>query len=112
MNYDGYRYPHGVQARAIRNFDIVKRDPFELMEYVKKWWWYPEWGWRETDLTGHPDFFFRHERATRYDISTGGWSGNETLIDALESNIMFYALFWVQSRRGGHYIYEVHTLPR
>lgn len=42
----------------------------------------------------------------RYTFSTGGWSGNEDLIRAMEQNWMIWSLTWVQSRRGGHYIFE------
>ena len=43
----------------------------------------------------------------RYYISTAGWSGNETIIRAMQKNIMMWQLNWVQSRRGGHYIFEL-----
>lgn len=43
----------------------------------------------------------------RFSISTAGWSGNESLIDALQDNFYFWHTAWVQTRRGGHYIFEV-----
>jgi hypothetical protein len=43
----------------------------------------------------------------RFDISTAGWSGNESLIRAMEKNSFMWATTWVQSRRGGHYIFEI-----
>lgn len=39
-------------------------------------------------------------------VSTGGWSGHEDLIEALEQNRLVWLLCWIQSRRGGHYIFE------
>ena len=41
-----------------------------------------------------------------YFLSTGGWSGNESMIHALESNTMIWIIYWKQSSRGGHYIFE------
>ena len=40
-----------------------------------------------------------------YDISTAGWSDNETIIDALMSNFWIRSLCWFQSNRGGRYIF-------
>lgn len=38
-------------------------------------------------------------------ISTGGWSGHETIISALEGTF-FWFLYWQESKRGGHYKFE------
>lgn len=40
-------------------------------------------------------------------ISTGGWICNESVIEALWQNKFFWSNCWVQSRRGGYYIFEV-----
>ena len=39
-------------------------------------------------------------------FATGGWSGNESLIHALQRNWMVHGLTWVMSRRGGLHIYR------
>ena len=44
-------------------------------------------------------------QATLY-ISTGGWSGNEDLIGAMQNNAMLWIMTWVSSRRGGHYTFH------
>ena len=71
--------------------------PFDwagLLDFVKAVWWAPDWGWTEdADENG----------SRRYRVSTGGWSGNEDAVDALNQNLLFWAMCWVSSRRGGHY---------
>lgn len=76
----------------------------ELMECIRKAWHFGDWGWSESDEV------VDGETVRRYTISTGGWSGNETLIGALQENRMFWMLCWQQSRRGGHYIFEIKNI--
>ena len=65
-----------------------------LMDFVKSIWEYADCGyWTKKGRT--------------YYISTGGWSGNEDIIYALQKNKLFWVMCWQQSRRGGHYILHV-----
>ena len=68
-----------------------------LMAFIKEeCWWMPDWGWSN--------------RGKTYRVSTGGWSGNEEIIDALHKNDnFFWALCWQSSRRGGHYVFRLYT---
>lgn len=76
-------------------------------EFIKEIWWMPDWGWREDDVIRDDvtDSEFDKPRH-RYYISTGGWSGNESIIRAMTDNWFLWDWHWVQSRRGGHYIFE------
>jgi len=51
----------------------------------------------------------RFERDGRkYTLITGGWSGNEDLIWALQKNLsLFWTLCWQESKRGGHHVFEI-----
>ena len=40
-------------------------------------------------------------------LITGGWSGNEDIIAAINSNILFRAICWEKSERGGLHIYKL-----
>jgi hypothetical protein len=90
MTPDGY--PDDAELKKIAKWPL---DDLEgLLEYVRQRWQYADAGyWRQ--------------RGGKYWISTAGWSGNESIIGALEENYVFWAICWLQSRRGGHYIFEI-----
>lgn len=91
LDEDGY--PAAADLEKIAHWDF---SDFEgLMEFVQSVWWAAEWGFNKKKVDGHEE----------YHLSTGGWSGNEDIIQALRENVMFWTLYWVQSRRGGHYIF-------
>jgi hypothetical protein len=91
----------------------------ETFEIIKTWHWSDPQGWFEfiEDLWAYSDFGYWKESESidevsgkptkQYNISTAGWSGNESLIQAMQENQMLWFLNWVQSRRGGHYIFEL-----
>lgn len=89
MDKDGY--PDENELKKIEEWDY--KDLSAMMEYVKERWKYSDWGWSQ--------------KGNLYYLSTGGWSGNESLIGAMEKNLMFWSLCWLSSRRGGHYEFEV-----
>lgn len=83
-------YPTDEEIEKIRKWDY--HDFNGLMEFVRDRWSYPQY-WYE----------LKKNNKTRYEISTGGWSGNEDLIQALEENMIFWSMCWEFSKRGGRY---------
>lgn len=89
--------------------DVIKKWPMEnpdanvaLIEYCQRAWSYPEYFRRGSRRSSRPT-----GRLVRtWHVSTGGWSGNESIIDAMMENWLFWATSWVSSRRGGHYEFE------
>lgn len=93
--FDEYGYPTETTLAAIRTWDY--KDATGLMEFV-----IAAWKWADMGV------IMKKLRAkNRYSISTGGWSGNEDIIDALAKNWKFWNLYWKSSKRGGHYIFEI-----
>ncbi len=89
-------YPTDRELKKIRSWphdDFIK-----LMVFVESLWAYAEWGFMRS--------YESHKEVLN--LSTGGWSGNEEIIDALQKNGMFWSLCWEASRRGGHYIFKVN----
>ncbi len=37
-------YPTEKELKTIREWDITKRDVFELIEFIYDIWWAPDWG--------------------------------------------------------------------
>lgn len=88
LDEDGY--PTDEVLEAIANYSH-KDDRRALLDLIQS-------AWRYEDR-------FRIERGKLY-LSTGGWSGNEEVVAALRRSD-FWLLAWEQSRRGGHYVFDL-----
>ena len=89
-------YPTDAALRRIEQWPTAKwRD---LLAFVRSVWWAPEWGWHEA---------YDEHGAQVYHLSTGGWSGNEDVIGALRAHRPFWMSCWQETRRGGHFVFEV-----
>lgn len=71
-------------------------DYYHLMQYIKGLW--------------HWDDYFTQIDDNNYELHTGGWSGNEQIISALQENTLFWTLCWEESRNGGHYKFNICEL--
>ena len=67
----------------------------ELFAFIKKLWHRADTAWVETSSDG----------VTTYTLSTGDWNSNESIIEAMKRNNLFWQLHWHQSTRGGHYVF-------
>ena len=96
IDEDGY--PTEETERLVREFE---GDARELLASLREVWMHPTY-WDEeegVDILDRP--------VHRYHVSTAGWSGNESLIDALRNHWIFWMRFWVEERVGGHFIFEI-----
>lgn len=83
---DGDGYPTDEALKRITEWPHTEISG--MLEFARPLWSYPDRWWIEGEVLH---------------LSTGGWSGNEDIIRAMEQNRIFWALCWIQSRRGGHY---------
>lgn len=102
---DGYPTENALEAIEIWHWD----DARGWFKFIEELWAYHDWGWKEKDEPHEWKSLdqYRDRIVHRYYISTAGWSGNESIIRAMQANEWMWHLNWVQSRRGGHYIFEL-----
>ena len=92
--FDKDGYPTEETLACVAALNPVETDPDEIIDYL-----FSIWNWGNT--------MGRYNRETGcFTISTGGWSGNESIITALEKSF-FWMFYWYRSERGGHYWFEV-----
>ena len=70
-------------------------DPFGWLDFVVGLWHWPDFG--------------VHRTQRRLYLSTGGWSGNESIIWAMGTNMLWHMAF-VSHRRGGHSVLDLSRL--
>lgn len=99
---DEYGYPTEEEIARIKGWKFPADGTFEqFMDYVKSvghYWPADTFGWS-------------HE-GREYEVSTGGWSGNEEIIAAMQDNFLFWAMCWRQSRRGGHHTFTIPEITK
>lgn len=100
LDEDGY--PTELACERIKAWHWSDKSGW--LGFVNGLWHLAEWGWKEAE---EDHDWKAGEKVRRFYVSTAGWSGNECLIDAMKENFMLWSLTWVQSRRGGHYIFEI-----
>ena len=94
MDVNGY--PTDKELKTIETWFPDEKPIIELLEYLEELWWCSEWGYK---LTG--------KRILKLELHTGGWSGNESIIEALEKNFTFWSMYWQKTIRGGHYYFRI-----
>lgn len=82
-------YPTKKELQRIKKWPIIM-DLDGFLRFIENLWEYPD----RFVLTG--------KKVKRLYLSTGGWSGNESIISAMKENL-FWVIAWEKSVRGGHY---------
>lgn len=92
--FDAGGYPTEETLTAIEQWPA--NDWAGVVAFMQKAWKYKD--------------YFR-EFPDKVQISTAGWSGNESIIAALMANRLMWALRWEKSMRGGHYEFTNPETP-
>ena len=88
-------YPTDEQLQFIRDYDL-KQGPAGLIKHLQEIWHWQDCIRLEPGIDDLTCLF----------LSTGGWSGNEDIIEALKPTL-FWLMYWWRSERGGHYYFEI-----
>lgn len=96
---DGDGYPTEAALQRIKDWPIKTRsDVHDLVGFVHGLWRYADAGyWVVSKVDGEPQV---------WSMSTAGWSGNESLVEALYDNTVFWSICFKSHRRGGHYQFQ------
>jgi hypothetical protein len=90
-------YPTEEFLKWIETYDTVNNDPLEFIRVILDEWYHGDFGWRiQRKYKGERKVF----------ISTCGWSGNEEMMNALQSNTLFWIRHYYSHRTGGHYTFR------
>lgn len=85
-------------------------EPTEALDFLRAAWHWPRLA-RTDYLTAHEQYVVDAHPGERFlRLVTGGWSGNEDLIEAFAGS-MAYAVTWQMSARGGLYIFKYPPVP-
>ena len=90
MDRDGY--PDDADLEFIDNYSLLDQGTLPLINHILKIWHWPEYATFDADgvLT----------------LVTGGWSGNESIVSALEPT-EFWLFYWQSSERGGRFVFKI-----
>ena len=102
MDPDGY--PTEETLARIRDWPITSNADFAaVMDFAGDTWSYPD-RWACIEAETDPDWPSHPYRVYRF--STGGWSGNEDIVAAIEANQIVQMVGAYSWQRGGHYEYR------
>ena len=97
---DSDGYPTEETLKRIASFDPLKDNVYDFVEYLCDNW-----------VNGYPARWDKKHGTLQ--LSTGGWSGCESVIAALKRGngvlpgiSWFWVMYWYQSRAGGHYWFK------
>lgn len=100
LDSDGY--PTKEWLRFIKLYK--PSDEIPIMSFVAllmDGWWAADWG-----IVLHK----KYKGKRKLELHTGGWSGNEDIIDAILANIYLthFAMRYIKWLTGGHYYFEIN----
>jgi hypothetical protein len=91
-------YPTQEDLDILSKWDFNQGSIKDFLDFLESSWWMADWGFK---LSG--------KRVLKLQLHTGGWSGNEDIIDAIQKQFIFWSMCWTETHRGGHYYFKIDT---
>lgn len=88
-------YPSRWDLRKIRRFDFQRKSVKEFLDLI--------------NLTWNHHYGRAWKGRKKFKLATGGWSGNEEIIQAMIPTL-FWISRWELSRAGGYYEFDMGDL--
>lgn len=112
-------YAPAKVAERLANHELLDEDGYPTegaLGLLSDWPWADPAGWLALAeaLWSYPDRFVRreHPEYVEYLTSTGGWSGNESVLAAMKKNDVLWHSCWEESRRAGVTVFRLHRRDR
>lgn len=86
-------------------FDSNGNPTDETLDAIAKWPIADPDGWLDYIHAVWNNHYGRIRFTPDFDeFITGGWSGNESIIEAMRENVVLWFMLWESSHRGGKYV--------
>ena len=107
IDADGYPTETALEVIELWHWDDISG----WFAFIKELWYMRDWGWSTAEVP-HSHRSEKIMLTKEHSCSTAGWSGNESIIRAMQNNHTMWHLNWVSSRRGGHYVFQEYVLDK
>lgn len=89
-------YPTSEALLEVARYDVIKQGIHGYLKLIKSLWYYPD------------RFILKKDELY---LSTGGWSGNESVIESMRQNFFFF-IAHTKWQRGGHYWFDLKCFKK
>ena len=91
-------YPTEEFLLWIKNFNPFQHDLLSFIQIIMDNWNHGNYGYKLKR---------KYKKKNSFELHTLGWSGNKSIISALENNDYFFLLYWRKTIVGGHYYFKL-----
>lgn len=90
-------YPTDAELEEIKRWNFKEQPLKHFLNCIERVWKYADIGF----------FKLSGKKVLKLELHTGGWSGNEDTISAIQDNFTFWVMCWQATKRGGHYYFRI-----